>query len=262
MKKHIVLLLIVGTAFIIVGVGGYVFTRVNDVDSYYGYGMMNQGWRENEEYKDGDYYGRGSKMPGRLSGNLVGSSGELYELDELTHEVQAYIERYDTDLAIGDIFIFEDTEYYYSIIEEDTGKGAMELLVNPYTKDVYPEYGPNMMWNLKYGMHNAGGMIGHRSMMGYYDDAEYFDYDDYSEDNEITSNEAYNAGIAYLASRSIGLTLGDEYHDFYGYYTFHVVENGESVGMLSINGFTGAIWYHDWHGELVEIIGVHEEDEH
>jgi hypothetical protein len=30
----------------------------------------------------------------------------------------------------------------------------MELLVNPYTKEVIPEYGPNMMWNLKYGMHN------------------------------------------------------------------------------------------------------------
>lgn len=262
MKKHIVLLLIIGIAFISVGIGGYIFARLNDGDSGYGFGMMNQKWQDYDDHKTDGYHGRGSMMPGRYTDNLVGSRGELYDIDELTHEVQAYIERYDTNLVIGDIFIFEDTEYYYSIIEEDTGKGAMELLVNPYTKDIYPEYGPNMMWNLKYGMHNASGMMGNRNMMGYSDDGEYFDYGDYSEDNEISSSEAYNEGMSYLAKRNDDLILGDEYHDFYGYYTFHIKESGKPVGMLSVNGFSGAVWYHDWHGDLVEIIGEHEEEGH
>jgi hypothetical protein len=148
MKKQIVLLLIIGIAFISVGIGGYIFARLNDGDSGYGFGMMNQEWRDYDDDKTDGYHGRGSMMPGRYTDNLIGSFGEAYDIDELTHEVQAYIARYDSNLVIGDIFIFEDTEYYYSIIEEDTDKGAMELLVNPYTKDIYPEYGPNMMWNL------------------------------------------------------------------------------------------------------------------
>lgn len=39
----------------------------------------------------------------------------------------------------------------------------MELLVNPYTEAVYPEYGPNMMWNKKHEMH---GVRGYGTMRG------------------------------------------------------------------------------------------------
>ena len=46
----------------------------------------------------------------------------------------------------------------------------------------------------------------------------------------------------------------DEHADaFYGYYTIHTLENGEVVGMLSVNGFTGQVFPHTWHGELVEM---------
>src|SRR3990172_6102115 len=44
--------------------------------------------------------------------------------------------------------------------ESETGLGAFELLVDPASQVAYPEYGPNMMWNLKYGG------LGHNSMMG------------------------------------------------------------------------------------------------
>jgi hypothetical protein len=30
--------------------------------------------------------------------------------------------------------------------------GAMELLVDKSSGAIFPEYGPNMMWNLKYGI--------------------------------------------------------------------------------------------------------------
>ncbi len=104
-------------------------------------------------------------------------------------------------------------------------------------------------------------MRGNRGRIGYSSEDEVFDFSDFSEDNEITIEEAYNEGMAYLEDNTDDLALGDEYHEFYGYYTFHVEENGEPIGMLSVNGFNGDVWYHDWHGELVEIISGHE-DEH
>ena len=35
---------------------------------------------------------------------------------------------------------------------------------------------------------------------------------------------------------------------FYGYYTLHVLKEGQIYGMLSVNGYTGQVWYHSWHG--------------
>ena len=50
-----------------------------------------------------------------------------------------------------------------------------------------------------------------------------------------------------------GTEIDDEVDVFYGYYTIHVLRNGEVFGMLSVNGTTGQVWYHDWHGEFVEM---------
>jgi hypothetical protein len=53
--------------------------------------------------------------------------------------------------------------YYAEVKEKDTGIGAMELLINRPGSRVYPEPGPNMMWNTKYGMMSGNGG---RGMMG------------------------------------------------------------------------------------------------
>ena len=53
-----------------------------------------------------------------------------------------------------------DNNAYARITEKSTGIGAMELLVDPASLVVFPEYGPNMMWNLKYGMMSGAGMMG------------------------------------------------------------------------------------------------------
>jgi len=39
---------------------------------------------------------------------------------------------------------------------------------------------------------------------------------------------------------------------FYGYYTIEVLSNGTTYGMLSVNGYTGQIWYHTWHGTFIQ----------
>ena len=42
--------------------------------------------------------------------------------------------------------------FYVQVSEKSTGTDAFELLMNKYTGNIYPELGPNMMWNTKYGM--------------------------------------------------------------------------------------------------------------
>jgi hypothetical protein len=37
----------------------------------------------------------------------------------------------------------------------------------------------------------------------------------------------------------------------YGYFTFDVLRDGRPVGMLSVNAYTGQVWYHGWHGAFV-----------
>jgi len=39
----------------------------------------------------------------------------------------------------------------------------------------------------------------------------------------------------------------EEEYTFSGYYTFHFEVNGE-MQMLSVNGYSGAVWFHSWHG--------------
>lgn len=48
---------------------------------------------------------------------------------------------------------------YFQVNEASTGKGAFELLINKQTCSIYPEMGPNMMWNTKYGI-MRGGILG------------------------------------------------------------------------------------------------------
>ncbi len=69
-----------------------------------------------------------------------------------------------TGLEVKEIMAFERNTYAI-VAEEDTGIGAMELLVDPDTGAVSPEPGPNMMWNTKYGMMEGGG-FGWGGMMG------------------------------------------------------------------------------------------------
>jgi len=53
----------------------------------------------------------------------------------------------------------------------------------------------------------------------------------------------------------------EDAHLFYGYYTIHVIKDGEIYGMLSVNGYDGAVWYHNWHGSHIQSREIHEEGE-
>src|SRR5215218_7918897 len=69
----------------------------------------------------------------------------------------------NSNLEVTEVMEFANN-YYSEIKEKDTGMGAMELLINRPGSRVYPEPGPNMMWNTKYGM--MSGNVARRGMMG------------------------------------------------------------------------------------------------
>ena len=143
----------------------------------------------------------------------------------------------DSALHIGEIMIFGN-HAYAQLVEEDTGIGAMEVLVDPVTQEVFPEYGPNMMWNQKYGM---------------MEDMWHNDSTDQTNNMTISKDEAVVLAQEYLDDQHKGTLAEDHPDTFYGYYTLHILKDGEVIGMLSVNGYSGAVFYHNWHGNFIEM---------
>ncbi len=72
----------------------------------------------------------------------------------------------------------------------------------------------------------------------------------------VSAEEARAAAQAYLDAAYPGLTADEEAEAFYGYYTLHILEDGQVVGMLSVNGTTSAVWLHYWHGDFVDMFSA------
>ena len=233
-------LIVVSVALLI----GYTFWEFNLYKNYYPnnnryYGGMMDRWNNTNSYQL--------------------DSEEKLSLDQIESIVNDYIKGYGANLEVSDIFVYKDTDYYVSVEEKDSGKGAMELLVNPYTGRVYPEYGPNMMWNEKYDMMHGGyGMQGGYGMMG---PGRWNNYND----NRVYSKQISKEQAVGIADEYVKDILGEELsvtgegHEFYGYYTFHINQDNNTLGMMSVNYYTGEVWYHDWHGELEQVISDHKE---
>ncbi|MBE0517222.1 MAG: hypothetical protein IBX41_07545 [Methanophagales archaeon] len=145
------------------------------------------------------------------------------------------------DLAIDELMEFE-LNYYVVYYEQSTGIGAFEMLIDKYTGRIFPEYGPNMMWNTKYG---HAGMMGGWALPP-------------TAEMPVTQDEALSIAQEYL-DRFLPGTVAEDPHPFYGYYTIHVTRNGEIYGMLSVDGYDGVVWYHNWHGAFIQSREVHEE---
>jgi hypothetical protein len=173
----------------------------------------------------------------------------------------------NSNLEVKDVMEFANN-YYAQVRESDTGIGVMELLIDKQTGRLYPEPGPNMMWNTKYGMMSGGGGMmapnggsyggmmgangpggpnGGGGMMGGFSHPVQASPTDQL---PITPDDATQIAKDYISRNSLG-TDTETPDQFYGYYTIHTKDNGEVNGMLSVNGYTGAVWYHTWHGPFV-----------
>jgi hypothetical protein len=155
-------------------------------------------------------------------------------------EIKSIGEKYLIDIGLQNIKIKEIMEFsnnfYIETAEEKTGFGAIELLFDKTSGAIFPEYGPNMMWNQKYGMHSIIG------------------FNQFENNMKIDEEKAIEIGNNYLAKISQNEFAEDEAEKFYGYYTIDTVNSdGTVIGMLSVNGFTGQVWYHNWHGTFIEM---------
>ena len=151
----------------------------------------------------------------------------------------------NTDLEVKEVVEFQQN-YYVVYTEKSTGINSFEMLIDKQSGRMFPEYGPNMMWNTKYGhggvMGGMGGMMGGGMMGG---------------GAQIQGGPQISLdGVKEIAQKYIeGAYPGAEVEDvlqFYGYYTVHVERDGKFLGMFSVNAYSGSVWWHSWHGAYIQ----------
>jgi len=130
------------------------------------------------------------------------------------------------DLEIGEFEEYSHS-FYASLVEKSAGRGAIEIIIDRYSGSLQPEP-QSMMWNSKY------------RMMGSPQRAEM----------TVTSDQAMRIAQGFLDVVFPG-TKASEIVPYYGYYTIMTTLNGQHYGMLSINGYSGEVWYHTWHGVFI-----------
>jgi hypothetical protein len=113
--------------------------------------------------------------------------------------------------------------------------------------------GPNMMWNTRYG--HMGNMRG--GMMGMMGSGYSYPSETWGVEMTVSPEEAVAGAQAYLDREYPG-AIAVESAPFYGYYTMHVLQDGEIIGMLSVHGTRSRVWYHTWHGDFTGMIEEHE----
>ncbi len=192
--------------------------------------------------------GNGYNMMGRYAnGNTVNT--KPLTIDQTKQAVESYLKDLDNaDLELKEIMIF-DNHAYARITEKSTGIGAMELLVDPISLSVFPEFGPNMMWNLKYGHMSGNGMMGGRGMMGGYN----INPGSVDTNMTVTPEQALQVAQQFLDQRYPGYKTAEDADPFYGYYTIDIMKDGQPTGMLSVNGYSGQVFLHTWHGTFIEM---------
>lgn len=259
MNKTLSILLIV-IAVLVLATGAFIAGTIYARSYAYGpSGMMNM---------MGNNTGPGNMMGGNggMMNMMGGNSNNNANLVPLTvDQAKAAAEKYlanfkNDDLKIAEIMIF-DNNAYVLVKEASTGLGAFELLVDSSSQTVYPEHGPNMMWNLKYGALNHQWMMGMMGMMGgsggmmnmisgyAWDDTTPADI---SSNMTITPEQAIQIAQKYLDTNITGATAASDPTQFYGYYTLDFEKDGKVAGMLSVNGYSGQVFLHTWHGTFIE----------
>ncbi|HII81394.1 MAG TPA: peptidase M4, partial [Methanosarcina sp.] len=136
--------------------------------------------------------------------------------------MQSFAQQYGPEIEIEDLMAFS-SNYYGVVKDAKNDQYIAEVVVDRYSGSAYPEPGPNMMWNTRYGAGRA--------------QAEGVSYD--------------LAGSKKLAGEFLTGYLPEaqimESHEMPGYYTFDFGRQ-EIEGMLSVNAYSGQIWVHTWHG--------------
>ena len=189
----------------------------------------------------------GQGMMGGQRYGRFGLTGQRQTAAQVQQAVVTYLAGYynNPDLAVVELMAFEQN-IYARVAEKSTKINACELLIDPYTGAVQPEYGPNRMWNTKYGqMSDQGGMMPSSTLDGLAPVQP-------TAKMPVTAVQASKLAQQYLDAQKTGLTIEQGLDVFYGYYTVHSLDKvGNTVGMLGVSGYTGQVWYHIWQGKFI-----------
>ena len=174
--------------------------------------------------------GQGMMGPGMMGGMMgfyPATATPIAESDA-QQRLTSFAAAYGPDVKVDDLTPFASN--YYAQLVDGSGNGLAEVLVDRYTGAVYPEPGPNMMWNTRWGMQAGVGAAMQYDQTAAQKLAEQF-------------LAGYLPGAAVLEGTA-----------FPGYYTFDF-GRGRLEGMLSVNAATGEIWVHTWHGPALAEAG-------
>ncbi len=194
--------------------------------------------------------GRGMMRGMGMMGGPFSPSARPLTMDRAVQILRAWPAANNLDGLVLDEVEAYTQNFYGQFKERDTGRGAIQVLVDRYTGRAMPEMGPNMMWNTKYGqammqvMMGGMGMMGGGGMMGTAPGPE---QGAAPSGDQVSEAQARVNTNQFLAGFLPGATVGNG-DVFYGYYHFDVMQGGRQVGMLSVNTTTGQVWYHAWHG--------------
>ncbi|MHB8588292.1 MAG: hypothetical protein ACYDA0_05480 [Candidatus Dormibacteraceae bacterium] len=186
---------------------------------------------------------------GRMTGSSIGAPGEIagrafsggsgdIGLDRAVKIAQGVAASYPSGGLAADEVIDFSGNYYASIRETATRIGAFEILIDRATGNVMREPGPDMMWNAKYSM-MRGGMRGSFGVTR-------------SGPMPVSTQHAQDIAQRWLDANQAG-TNAKTPDSFYGFYTVDFQRNGRLVGMLSVNGYSGQVWFHTWHGSFIQV---------
>lgn len=206
-------------------------------------------------------------------------SGPVADIPAARVRAQQFADR----LGLKTAEVMQFSNNFYVRLDDKTGQGATEVLVDPKTGDVSLEYGPAMMWNTRYGMmigSSEAGMMGGRSngmmggnpssgmmggagsgmmgggmgsgngMMGSYGASPSWTPPTSGTTEPVTATQARQIANTWLAEQDTALIAGEP-DAMPGYFTMETLRNGKVDGMLSVSASTGALWYHWWHGQFV-----------
>lgn len=198
-------------------------------------------------------------------------SGPVSDITGARSQAQKFAGR----LGLRTAEVMQFTNNFYVRLDDKTGHGATEVLVDPKNGSVTLEYGPAMMWNTRYGMRSGtsragmmgdtsssgmmrgagsgmmgGGMGSGHGMMGSYGGSPNWTPPTSGTTGPVTATQARQIANTWLAGKDKALIAGVS-DAMPGYFTMETLRNGKVDGMLSVNASTGALWYHWWHGQFV-----------
>ena len=161
---------------------------------------------------------------------IFNPSAPVSSVDQAKTLADQYASLQSLDLRVKEI-MESSNHYYVRIQEESTGINAFEILVDKATGRVFLETGPSMMWNTKYGHMRSRNPTATLP---------------------VSSEQALRNAQQWLDA-NFPNAKAEEAETFYGYYTIDFSSNNQTIGMLSVNGYSGEIWYHTWHGKFIEV---------